>query len=286
MKKGVHRGAIPAGSYFECANRGTLFSTKSATCRWRRRYSSSGYWIIRSSSVWAIRAIPVDVRVVAATNRDLEEMVEKGTFRRDLYYRLSVYPAQHSAGSESARWDILPARPALPRREDAGNGHDAPGQPGRTGQTVRHDWPGNVESWNTKWAGAYRQPFRVGDAPLVFWRKAETAQTNVAFEELGWPTLAELERRCLEAVLEKDGWKLDRKGRGINASRESLHGAAGEDEAIARHEKGMPSIGCHPFEYSFRVRTRYSQRKENGVRMGTPPCLLHTLFQRFPYAFT
>jgi DNA-binding NtrC family response regulator len=40
--------------------------------------------------VGAVEATPVDIRVIAASNRDLEEMVEKGDFRQDLYYRLNV----------------------------------------------------------------------------------------------------------------------------------------------------------------------------------------------------
>jgi len=42
--------------------------------------------------VGASRAVPIDVRVIATTNRDLREMVERGEFRKDLFYRLNVFP--------------------------------------------------------------------------------------------------------------------------------------------------------------------------------------------------
>nr|XP_019703384.1 uncharacterized protein LOC109505338 [Elaeis guineensis] len=53
------------------------------------------------------RAIPVDVRVVAATNRNLKEMVSQKTFRSDLYYRLNVVPI-HVPSLMERREDILP----------------------------------------------------------------------------------------------------------------------------------------------------------------------------------
>src|ERR1044072_3569328 len=47
--------------------------------------------------VGGLEEIPVDVRVVAATNRDLSQMVDDGTFRNDLYYRISVIPIEMPA---------------------------------------------------------------------------------------------------------------------------------------------------------------------------------------------
>lgn len=82
----------------------------------------------------------VDVRVVAATNQPLEEMVETGHFRRDLFYRLAVVPVEMPSLRD--RLDDIPllARTFLAR-------HGAPGAEISEAALTRlraHSWPGNV----------------------------------------------------------------------------------------------------------------------------------------------
>ncbi|MHB1308153.1 MAG: sigma 54-interacting transcriptional regulator [Limisphaerales bacterium] len=87
---------------------------------------------------------PVDVRVLSATNRDLEELVAEGRFRQDLFYRLNVVPLRVPPLRER-REDILPlARHFLHR---AVTRHKLPARrfgPACVDAFLNHAWPGNV----------------------------------------------------------------------------------------------------------------------------------------------
>ncbi len=89
-------------------------------------------------------AVPVDVRVVAATNRNLEAMVARGAFRQDLYYRLAVFPVELPPLRER-REDVRPLAAALLARHAAAMNRRPPAVDEATWRALEaHPWPGNV----------------------------------------------------------------------------------------------------------------------------------------------
>jgi len=87
--------------------------------------------------------IQVDVRVIAATNTNLEAMIKQGTFREDLYYRLSVIPIDIKPLRERQE-DILPLVYHVLRNE-TGEGREIPKlMPEVRDVLERYSWPGNV----------------------------------------------------------------------------------------------------------------------------------------------
>jgi len=90
------------------------------------------------------RTIAVDVRILAATNRDIEAMVGRGEFRGDLYYRLNVLPLFIPPLRQRAE-DILElARFFLSRRARAGGKRFEGFTEGAVEAMLAHSWPGNV----------------------------------------------------------------------------------------------------------------------------------------------
>lgn len=92
---GAFTGAKKGGKMglFEAADKGTIFldeiSEMSIETQGHLLRALQEHTIRR---IGGIKEIPVDIRVVAATNKNLERCVSEGTFRQDLYYRIAIYP--------------------------------------------------------------------------------------------------------------------------------------------------------------------------------------------------
>jgi formate hydrogenlyase transcriptional activator len=145
-EKGAFTGATASrAGRLELANRGTLFldevgdipaevQPKLLRVLQEREFERLG----------STRTLQVDVRVVAATNRDLERMVEDGSFRSDLYYRLNVFPITVPPLRDRAD-DI----PALARHFvtqcSRRMGRPAPAIPDAAMRALKEwNWPGNI----------------------------------------------------------------------------------------------------------------------------------------------
>ncbi|KAB2661666.1 MAG: GAF domain-containing protein [Verrucomicrobia bacterium] len=91
-----------------------------------------------------VRTRKIDVRIIAATNRDLKKEVEAGRFRQDLYYRLSVFPIDIPPLRE--RRDDIPPLAAHFVEQSARRMNRPPPRltQAAMGQLSAHDWPGNV----------------------------------------------------------------------------------------------------------------------------------------------
>jgi len=95
---GYRHGAVPGGPHekrgtFERANGGTLFLDE--VCDMSLRTQAKVLLAIdeqRFTPVGATQAVNVDVRIIASTNKNLEDEIAKGNFREDLFYRLNVIP--------------------------------------------------------------------------------------------------------------------------------------------------------------------------------------------------
>jgi Nif-specific regulatory protein len=113
--------------------------------------------------VGGTRPVRVDVRVVAATNRDLEKAVREGTFREDLYYRLNVIPL-HLPPLRERREDISLLASHFAARISRRLGRSVAGfTPEARACLLRYDWPGNIREL----ANAVERALVLGEDDLI-----------------------------------------------------------------------------------------------------------------------
>jgi transcriptional regulator with PAS, ATPase and Fis domain len=155
------------------------------------------------------RTVKVDVRVIAATNRDLQREVREGRFRADLFYRLSVFPIALPPLRERPEdipllvWHII-------ARKQAKLGRSIKRVPDRVMRAfLACAWPGNVrELENVVERALIMTSGTTLAADSVFLQAAPVKSSSVGPRA----SLAEAERAHILAVLEDCGWKVSGKG--------------------------------------------------------------------------
>ncbi|HEX8691986.1 MAG TPA: sigma-54 dependent transcriptional regulator [Longimicrobium sp.] len=172
------------------------------------------------------REIEVDVRLVAATNRDLQAEVRAGRFREDLFYRLSVFPLTIPPLRERSREDVLElihtSLSDLRRRHP-----DAPEELSAKALDllVGYAWPGNVRELRNALERALvlaRGAERIGPEHLPEQVRAPGAPRA---QRQDWEvlTLEEVERRHIERTLHLTGGNRTLAAEKLGISRATLH---------------------------------------------------------------
>jgi len=215
-EKGAFTGALSQKrGRFERADRGTLFLDEigelppQAQVRMLRVLQYK-----EIERVGGTKPIPVDIRLIAATNRNLEEMVKAKQFREDLWFRLNVFPIHIPPLRE--RKEDIPAlvRHFLRRKSlELKLPEPPPLAPGGIDRLVAYPWPGNVREMENV---IERALIVSKGAPLAFNDLTGTKPTATSFVPGGTQDaplkLDEVMSRHIRQVLEMTNGKIHGKG--------------------------------------------------------------------------
>ena len=233
--RGAFTGAVATRQgRLEQAHRGTLFldevGTMSLSLQAKLLRSLQEREFERLGDSQPVR---VDVRVIAATNADLEQMVEEGTFRKDLFYRLNVIPI-HLPPLSERREDIpLLVKSFIlklsqhhePPRSDVVFSQEA------MRRLMAHDWPGNIRQLENIVERALtmtpgRSQIEVDDLPADLQMNDGSSRPiaiDLPDDGLDLPQyVQEIERQLIRSSLERTGGNKRRAADLLNIKRTTL----------------------------------------------------------------
>ncbi len=227
-RKGSFTGAIAdrAGK-FEAANEGTVFLDEIGELALSLQVKLLR--VIQEREVDKIGSphpVKVNVRILAASNRNLKNLVEDGQFREDLYYRLSVVTVELPPLREHREdiplliqhfSEILANRYGIPRLTISDEAIE---------KLVQYNWPGNVRELQNViervFVLAKDDRIAVSDLPPEICRsESRIANISLKLPDEGID-LEEVEKEILLQALEKHGWNQSQAAKYLNISRKTL----------------------------------------------------------------
>ena len=229
-EKGAFTGANEKGKVgkFELADGGTIFLDEIGDMPLHLQVKILHVLQnMRFEKVGGSRSIIVDVRVIAATNKDLEKMIAEGTFREDLYYRLSVIPLsipplrERKADIRMLMYHFLKKYNTFMNRKIEGFSDEV------EELYMNYDWPGNVrELENAVEYGtnmAFGKVIDIEDVPVRILKKEEEI---VKFKNMDKPLAEQVklyEKEIITKKLKQHNGIKDVVARELGLSRATLY---------------------------------------------------------------
>jgi two-component system response regulator AtoC len=225
-EKGSFTGALKAkAGLFQAANGGTIFLDEIGELP--LELQAKLLRVLQEKEVRPVGSntkVPVDVRVIAATNRDLEASYRDGLFRKDLYFRLNVVTVNVPSLRER-RSDIPQLAHCFLDRYAPGEGIQI--TPAAMKGFLQYDWPGNVRELENCIARAValgdHHMIDSSDLPPALRSLQEKGSDGPDATAISTTALADLERMTILRVFERAGGDKALTGRMLGISRATLY---------------------------------------------------------------
>jgi two-component system, NtrC family, response regulator AtoC len=225
-EKGSFTGALKSkAGLFQAANGGTIFLDEIGELP--LELQAKLLRVLQEKEVRPVGSndkVPVDVRVIAATNRDLEAAYRGGTFRKDLYFRLNVVTI-HVPALRERRSDIPQLAHYFLDRYAPGENIQVTSAAMKS--FLQYEWPGNVRELENCIARAValgdHHTIDVEDLPPSIRSAQEGEGSAASGSAVSTTALADLERMTILRVFEKAGGDKALAGKMLGISRATLY---------------------------------------------------------------
>jgi DNA-binding NtrC family response regulator len=221
---GHEKGAFTGAQYrrkgkFEMADGGTLFLDEIGDVSLKTQIDLLR--VLEEKKICRVGGntlIPVDFRLIAATNKNLEAMVAEGKFREDLYYRLNVFSIAIPPLRER-REDVALLVDHFLRKYARSMSKSVTGvSRGAMDLLIGHDWPGNVRELQNAMERAVlvckTRDIQPADLPF---------HTSDGHDPAPGKSLADIERQHIKRMLQETGWNISRTARLLGIDRVTLY---------------------------------------------------------------